>query len=52
LGAMSTFASLISVHLADEGKDEIALDKLPGKFTITRTDEALTPYGGLCLHLE
>jgi hypothetical protein len=44
---MSTFASLISVHLAGEGKDEIALDTLPGKFTITRTDEALTPYGGL-----
>lgn len=44
---MSTFASLVSVHLAGEGKDEISLDTLPGKFTVTRTDEALTPYGGL-----
>ena len=44
---MSTLASLVSVHLAGEGKDEICLDTLPGKFTITRTDEALTPYGGL-----
>ena len=44
---MSTYASLVSVHLAGEGKDEIVLDTLPGKFTITRTDEALTPYGGL-----
>jgi hypothetical protein len=44
---MSTLASLVSVHLAGEGKDEISLDTLPGKFTITRTDEALTPYGGL-----
>jgi hypothetical protein len=44
---MSTFASLVSVHLAGEGEDEISLDTLPGKFTVTRTDEALTPYGGL-----
>ena len=44
---MSTLASLVSVHLAGEGKDEISLDTLPGKFTLTRTDEALTPYGGL-----
>jgi hypothetical protein len=44
---MSTFASLVSVHLAGEDKDEISLDTLPGKFTGTRTDEALTPYGGL-----
>ena len=44
---MSTSASLVSVHLAGEGKDEISLDTLPGKFTVTRTDEALTPYGGL-----
>ena len=47
MGAMSTFASLVSIHLAGEGKDEISLETLPGKFTITRTDEALTPYGGL-----
>jgi hypothetical protein len=38
---MSTFASLVSVHLEGEGKEEISLDTLPGKFTITRTDEAL-----------
>jgi hypothetical protein len=44
---MSTSASLVSPHLAGEGKDEIVLDTLPGKFTVTRTDEALTPYGGL-----
>jgi hypothetical protein len=40
---MSTFASLVSVHLASEEKDDISLDTLRGKFTITRTDEALTP---------
>src|ERR1039457_3491860 len=44
---MSPFASLVSVHLAGEGKDEISLGTLPGKFTSTRPDEALTPYGGL-----
>ena len=44
---MSTLTSLVSVHLAGEGKDEISLDTMPGKFTVTRTDEALTPYGGL-----
>lgn len=44
---MSHYASLISVHLAGESKDEICLDTLPGKFTLTRTDSALTPYGGL-----
>lgn len=44
---MSNDASLVSVHLAGEGRDEISLDTLPGKFTITRTDAALTPYGGL-----
>lgn len=44
---MNTSASLVSVHLAGEGKDEISLDALPGKITITRTDSALTPYGGL-----
>jgi hypothetical protein len=35
---------LVSVHLAGEDKDEISLDTLPGKFTVTRTDEVLTPY--------
>lgn len=40
-------ASLVSVHLAGEGKDEISLGTLPGKFKVTQTDEALTPYGGL-----
>ena len=44
---MSTFTSLVSDHLAGEGRDEISLATLAGKFTITRTDEALTPYGGL-----
>jgi hypothetical protein len=44
---MNASASLVSVHLAGEGKDEIVLDTLPGKLTVTRTDEALTPYGGL-----
>src|ERR1035437_1481947 len=44
---MNASATLVSVHLAGEGKDEIVLDMLPGKFTVTRTDEALTPYGGL-----
>jgi hypothetical protein len=44
---MSPSASLVSLHLAGEGKDEISLDTLRGKFTITRTDAAMTPYGGL-----
>ena len=44
---MNASAKLVSVHLAGEAEDEITLDTLPGKFTITRTDEALTPYGGL-----
>lgn len=44
---MSNYTSLVSLHLAGEGRDEIVLDALPGKFTITRTDSALTPYGGL-----
>ena len=44
---MSTIASLVSVHLEGEGKDEVCLDTLSGKFTITRTAEALTPSGGL-----
>jgi hypothetical protein len=33
--------------LAGKGKYEISLDTLPGKFTVTRIEEALTPYGGL-----
>lgn len=44
---MNTSASLVSLHLMGEGQDDIALDTLPGKITITRTDAALTPYGGL-----
>jgi hypothetical protein len=44
---MSTNTSPVTVHLEGEGKDEIALDTLLGKITITRTEEALTPYGGL-----
>ena len=44
---MITSAELVSVHLSGEGTDEIALDTLRGKFTVTRTDAALTPYGGL-----
>ena len=42
---MNTSASLVSLHLMGEDKDDIALDTLPGKITITRTDAALTPYG-------
>jgi hypothetical protein len=44
---MSTFTSLVSVYLAGEGKDESSLGNLPGKFTVRRTKEVLTPYGGL-----
>jgi|GEM_PF-5303533 hypothetical protein len=44
---MSIFASLVSVRLAGEGKDESSLDNLPGKFTVKRTKEVLTPCGGL-----
>jgi len=44
---MSTAALLVSIHLAGEGKDEIVLDTQPGNFTITRTEEALTPSAGL-----
>jgi hypothetical protein len=40
---MNTSASLVSVHLAGAGKDEISLDTLPGKFTVTRTDEVGLP---------
>jgi hypothetical protein len=44
---MNASGSLVSVHLTGEGNDEISLDTLPGKFSVTRTDEVLTPYGGL-----
>ena len=44
---MSNCAALISLHLTGEGETEITLDTLPGKFTLTRTDAALTAYGGL-----
>ena len=44
---MSTIASLVSVHFAGEGKDEISLDTLSGKLTVTRTEAGLTPYGDL-----
>jgi len=37
---------LVSVHLAGEGKDEISLRNLPGKFAFTRTKEVLAPCGG------
>ena len=39
IGGMTAFAPLISVHLAVEGKDETSLDTLPGKLTVTRTEE-------------
>ena len=39
---MSTAAFLVSIHLTGEGNDEIVLDTLPGNFTITRREEALT----------
>ncbi len=48
---MNTSTSLVSLHLAGEGQnaqpDGLTLDTLPGKFTLTRTDAALTAYGGL-----
>lgn len=48
---MNASTSLVSLHLAGEGQtpaaDELTLDTLPGKFTLTRTDAALTAYGGL-----
>ena len=48
---MNTSTSLVSLHLAGEGQngpsDDLTLDTLPGKFTLTRTDAALTAYGGL-----
>ncbi len=48
---MNTSTSLVSLHLAGEDQnarpDDLILDTLPGKFTLTRTDAALTAYGGL-----
>jgi Transposase DDE domain group 1 len=48
---MNSFASLVSIHLSGEAQnplpDDLTLDTLPGKFTLTRTDAALTAYGGL-----
>ena len=48
---MNASTSLVSLHLAGEGQngpsDDLTLDTLPGKFTLTRTDAALTAYGGL-----
>ncbi len=38
---------MVSLHLSGEEKDEVTLEALPGKFTVTRTDAALTAYGGL-----
>src|SRR5487761_2051799 len=44
---MSMASGAVSGCAPGEGQDEIVLDTRPGKFTVTRTDEALTPYGGL-----
>jgi hypothetical protein len=48
---MNPSTSLVSLHLAGEEPsaqlDGLTLDTLPGKFTLTRTDAALTAYGGL-----
>ncbi|GDY24046.1 hypothetical protein LBMAG56_53930 [Verrucomicrobiota bacterium] len=48
---MNAFASLVSLHLAGEEQkalpDDLTLDTLPSKVTLTRTDAALTAYGGL-----
>ena len=44
---MNTSALLVSFHLKGETPDNIALDALPVKITITRTDAALMLYGGL-----
>ena len=44
---MPTTASQVSLHLAGEEKDEIVLATLTGRMPLTRTDEALTAYGGL-----
>ena len=48
---MNAFTTLVSLHLSGEEQngppDSLTLDTLPGKFTLTRTDAALTAYGGL-----
>jgi hypothetical protein len=48
---MSNYSSMVSLHLRGEAQnpllDDVTLDTLPGKFTLTRTDAALTAYGGL-----
>jgi hypothetical protein len=48
---MSALTSLVSLHLAGEVQDaqpdDLTLDTVPGKSTLTRTDAALTAYGGL-----
>jgi hypothetical protein len=48
---MNAFTSMIFLHLGGEGQndsaDDLTLDTLPGKFTLTRPDAALTAYGGL-----
>jgi hypothetical protein len=43
---MSVFASLVSVRPAGEWKDEIFLDTVPGKLTVTRAKDAPSTYGG------
>jgi hypothetical protein len=48
---MNASTSLVALHLAGESQNDsgsdLTLDTLPGKFTLTRTDAALTAYGGL-----
>ena len=44
---MNTTTSLVSLHLAGEAEAELSLPSLGGQITLTRTDAALTPYGGL-----
>lgn len=44
---MSTSVMVKDLHLLGEGDSELNLPTLGGKVSIDRTDEALTPYGGL-----
>lgn len=44
---MSINPEVIGPHLEGEAEPKIALDSLGGKIVLERTDEALTPYGGL-----
>ena len=44
---MNDFQGPISVHPVSEALADIQLTTLGGKATVSRTDEALTPYGGL-----